>query len=506
MIMISLPRLNVFNVVLLTICMLLCDSYNQYSGFRYNMYSNRNIDRNSDRNIIQFYNKISYNGIYRLSLELLMNEEERINLDISIESMGFLNNIKEYGNNRMARRAVGILSKMPSYKCLPQEIHYTSAIWACENSDQFNLAVSVYNEMKAEGIRPTISTFEALTSVAEKTGHWEEALNFLKEMDELNIKGTTLLFNKCMWSVDKGGHHEVALELLKRMENENIKRNGETYAACIWACEKGGEGEVALHVIDLMKEDGIPLDIQTYKAVMWACVKGGLWKTALDLYDEMTINKIYKDQDCYNAGIWAYEQARNWEKTIEVLKIMKYEKIILSTMSFDGAISACCSAGEWQQCLDLFAWMDRENPIIEKSYITYKLLIEALDAGQKEKQITETYLRAMREGFFIPWVENSRQVDLRGMSLPIAKAAINNILLSMRKGTLPVFSLNIIYADVLETGLRSTFEIEELEKYLETLEPIGVLTPLSRERDEGSNTERIVIYRDALSVWSYKNV
>ena len=466
---------------------------------------------NTNTNRIIYRNSNSIPVIHRLNSRLLMNIDERINLDISIESMGFLKNIKEYGKNRMARRAVGILSKMPSYKCLPQEIHYTATLWACENSDQFNLAVGVYEEMKAEGIVPTISTFEALTSVAEKTGHWEESLSFLKEMDDLKIKGSTFLFNKCMWSVDKGGHHEVALELLKRMEAENIERDEETYAACVWACEKGGEGEIALHVVDLMKQDGIPLDTQTYKAVMWACVKGGLWQTALDLYNEMIKNRNYIDQDCSNAAIWSYEQGDQWDKTIEVLKTMKYEKIALSTMSFDGAISACCKAGEWQQCLDLFAWMDREVPVIEKSHITYKLLIEALDAAKKDKQVTEIYFRAMREGFYIPWVGNTRQVDLRGMSLPLAKAAINNILMSMRKGTLPIFNLSIIYADVLNDDdgrykIVSPFVIEEFEEYLDCLEPAGVLTPLSRECDVDTNTERIVIYANALSIWSYKNV
>lgn len=468
-------------IIVLLLKFLICESFNNY----YNIYNN------------------NYN--HRLK-SLLVMDDQKINLDISIESIGFLNNIKEYGKNRMARRAVGILSKMPSYKCLPQEIHYTATLWACENSDQYNLAVGVYEEMKAEGIRPTISTFEALTSIAEKTGHWEEALAFLKEVDELGIRGSTLLFNKCMWSADKGGHHEVALSLLKRMEDENIKRDEETYAACVWACEKGGEGETALHVVDLMKQEGIQMGTQIYKAVMWACIKGGLWKTTLELYDEMITNKIYVDDTVYNAVIWANEQGNQWEKTLEILRTMKFEKFQLNTMAFDGAISACYKAGEWQQCLDLFVWMDREVPVVQKSYVTYKLLIEALDNAQQDKKVMEIYLLAMREGFFIPWIGNTRQLDLRGMSLSIAKVALNNVLLSMRKGALPVFALSCIYGDKIDGNIQSSFEIEELEEYLHNLEPVGVLTPLSREFDNDSNTEKIVICRDALSVWSYKNV
>jgi pentatricopeptide repeat protein len=96
------------------------------------------------------------------------------------------------GNNRMARRAVGVLQKMPAYRILPEEIHYTAAIWACEKSDQYQLAISVFDEMKNIGIARSSSTFEALISVAERTKHYSEAVDLFHEMtspDKENIKG-----------------------------------------------------------------------------------------------------------------------------------------------------------------------------------------------------------------------------------------------------------------------------------------------------------------------------
>lgn len=57
--------------------------------------------------------------------------EEGLRLGISIESAGFLRNIVEYGDNRMARRAVGVLQKMPAYRQIPTEVHFTAALWAC---------------------------------------------------------------------------------------------------------------------------------------------------------------------------------------------------------------------------------------------------------------------------------------------------------------------------------------------------------------------------------------
>jgi hypothetical protein len=54
-----------------------------------------------------------------------VSPEEGLDLAVSVESLSFLNNIEQYGNNRMARRAVGILQKMPAYKVPSNTIHYT---------------------------------------------------------------------------------------------------------------------------------------------------------------------------------------------------------------------------------------------------------------------------------------------------------------------------------------------------------------------------------------------
>jgi hypothetical protein len=115
------------------------------------------------------------------------SDEENLSLDISFASKGFLKNIEEYGKARMARRAVGILSKMPAYKEMPKQEHYTAVIWACENSDQFKLAMSVFGEMKAANVNRVVKTYEGLISVAEKTQNWEAGIISLTASFLLNF-------------------------------------------------------------------------------------------------------------------------------------------------------------------------------------------------------------------------------------------------------------------------------------------------------------------------------
>jgi hypothetical protein len=121
------------------------------------------------------------------SKPIASSDEENLSLDISFASKGFLKNIEEYGKARMARRAVGILSKMPAYKEMPKQEHYTAVIWACENSDQFKLAMSVFGEMKAANINRVVKTYEGLISVAEKTQNWEAGIICLTASFFLNF-------------------------------------------------------------------------------------------------------------------------------------------------------------------------------------------------------------------------------------------------------------------------------------------------------------------------------
>jgi pentatricopeptide repeat domain-containing protein 1 len=199
--------------------------------------------------------------------------EENLRLGVSIASLGFLKNIEEYGTARMARRAVGILSKMPAYREIPKQEHYTAAIWACENSDQFKLAMSVFQEMKAAGVDRVTRTYEGLISAAEKTKNWQSAIDIFDEMVAEGITGSTEACNSCMWAAEQGGRYDISLNLLTTMERENIPRNLATYAACAYSCEKAGEGLMALHVMDLMNNEGYELDTPVYKAAIWACVK-----------------------------------------------------------------------------------------------------------------------------------------------------------------------------------------------------------------------------------------
>mmetsp|Transcript_22714 Transcript_22714/g.38056 ORF Transcript_22714/g.38056 Transcript_22714/m.38056 type:complete len:500 (-) Transcript_22714:74-1573(-) len=451
--------------------------------------------------------------------------EEDMNLAISVEAYGFLNNIKQYGDNRMARRAVGILQKMPAYNVMPTEIHYTETLWACEKSDQYKLAYSVYQEMQAKNIQLTSSSYEALISVAEKTGHFEETVAFFQEMMDAGFSGTSEAYNFCLMALEQDGKYDAAIDLLDKMKAEGIPRDMTTYTACTRACENAGEGPTAIRLLEMMRAEGIAASADPYNGALWACVKGGYTREALMLFEQMKDLNVRYDATSYNAAIWAAEQLGDEEKSVMYLRYMKLDKIDRQTMSFDGALSALNRADKWQQIIEILSWMNLDG--VAKSPVTYKIAIDALDRHKENQLVGETYIEALRDGYFSPWVEKSRLMDLRGFSLAMAKIALKSVLLSMVDGKMAVFALRMIVGDVAvgpdgciadDPEVSTTFDVTEFELYLRNLslkeEFAGAShgVEISRVNDNADHrlvldksieetTEVVSICRDSLIAW-----
>ena len=371
------------------------------------------------------------------------------------QSTQLLAKIQDYGDNRMARRAMDILRSMTKkHELEPLEPHYTATIWACAKSDMYERAIEVYGQMKEAGVSPTTSTFEALVSVAERSGKYEDTIEHLNSLYDHGLSATTALYNSCMWACDNAAHPELALMLLERMEAENIPRDMTTYEAAIWACEKSGKGSAADHVLDLMDKDGIVPNTIMLRATMWAHVKGGQQAQALSIFDSMTDSQygVRKDSGCYNAAIWACERTDNYQRSVQLLRLMKMEGFKRSTISYDGALSALSHAGDSKQCLEVVKWMDRESPVVKKSPVTYKVIVDACEQDNLMSDAMTYYQAANRDGYFIPWVEGTRTLDFRSFSFSLAKVATISVLQAMKAQSMPLFTLDIIVGDIIPVG------------------------------------------------------
>ena len=111
----------------------------------------------------------------------------------------------------------------------------------------------------------------------------------------------------------------------------------------------------------------------------------------------------------------------------------------------------------------------------------------------------EVYLKALRDGYFVPWIKGTRLIDVSNFGVAVAKVALRNILNSIEGGKLSLFDLNIIVSSNSSENESQDDEFEKrIDEFFINQDPNGVLKPI---RIIENNDIILKITREALAVW-----
>ena len=68
-----------------------------------------------------------------------------------------------------------------------------------------------------------VFTYSATISACEKGGQWERALSLFRQMREEGVQPNGISYCATLAACDKGGQWEIALALLKEMREEGVQ-------------------------------------------------------------------------------------------------------------------------------------------------------------------------------------------------------------------------------------------------------------------------------------------
>ena len=145
-------------------------------------------------------------------------------------------------------------------------------------------ALKAYSEMKANGLRPTVVTFNIMISACGKSGRWKEALEVLELMKEYSVEPNTITYNSLITACANGGQWEEAVRAFEAMRAAGVPADTITYSGLITACAKGGQWEGAVRVFEAMRAAGVPADTITYSTLIEATANSGKMDVALQFY------------------------------------------------------------------------------------------------------------------------------------------------------------------------------------------------------------------------------
>jgi pentatricopeptide repeat protein len=99
-------------------------------------------------------------------------------------------------------------------------------------------AIGIFEQMKREGVTPTVVTYSALISACEKGQQWRLALQVLEEMKAAGHGANVIAYSAAISALSKGQQWEKALELFREIEKNGGRPSVVTYNATMTALEK----------------------------------------------------------------------------------------------------------------------------------------------------------------------------------------------------------------------------------------------------------------------------
>lgn len=244
----------------------------------------------------------------------------------------------------------------------------------------------------------------------------------------------------------------------------------------------------ALELIEQIKAEGMKPDGFSYSAAISCCGSGGRWKEALEIIETMQKGgpKMRPNKIAYTAAICKYDFTSVILEILHVLSSTRTHVMIPSTPA------ACGRSGKYNEALQLFT--DMKNQGLHPDRIAYNAVFSALRVANRPEEayqlwneicgkcnakptasstatplavspdiitvsdvigtlsradtidkdkVDEVFEEAVKRGIVLreESLDSDYEVDLTGMTLPVARAAcryiFNRILANYRKGEKP---------------------------------------------------------------------
>ena len=313
---------------------------------------------------------------------------------------------------------------------------YTAAIEACAKAKMWKEALKLLDEMEERGIEPNEVTYSVTITACGNGGQWQKALDLLDLMREKKLRINLITYNSAITAVSKAAKHAAKVgsnegplwptvkKLLDQMHSDGMEPDGFSYASAMSCCGAEGRWREALHLLELMEQGGPrtrPNKI-AYSAAISSCGKAGKAEEAMRLFRQMKDQGIAADLIAYNALFSALRVSHKADAAYELWGEM---------------------AGHRQSNTDAIATA-RADRFTSPDIVTITNAIAAMttDANTPEerKRVDLVFSEAVKRGIILrsDTLDSDWEVDLSGMSLPVARAAcryvLQRILATARKG------------------------------------------------------------------------
>lgn len=227
---------------------------------------------------------------------------------------------------------------IPKHTRLDSLTAYNAFLNFLGESDQFDIALLIFESMKSHGPTPDVVTYNTMLHLLGSSHDVDSALGVYWEMCQSGLEPNDKTFGSLLHTFASVGDADGAKKIFESLPDSGISPNSILYTSFINATVREGSEaslKLAFDLANQMRESNIPLTDVTYGCLLLACEKKGDVSHALDLYQRACIDGVTPSDQMHNILISVCTRCGKLDEALDLVKGMarKHSNIQKHTMN-----------------------------------------------------------------------------------------------------------------------------------------------------------------------------
>ncbi|XP_073144658.1 pentatricopeptide repeat-containing protein At4g20740 [Henckelia pumila] len=238
----------------------------------------------------------------------------------------------------------------------------------------------VYEKMKKFEVKPRVFLYNRIMDALVKTDHLDLAFSVYNDFKKDGLTEDNVTFMILIKGLCKAGRLDEMFDLLDQMRKNLCKPDVFAYTAMVRVLALKGDLEGCLRVWGEMHKDRVEPDVMAYSTLVVALCKGNRVDKGYEMFKEMKKRKYLIDRAIYGSLIEAYVAAGKVGSACNLLKDLIDSGYRADLAAYNTLIRGLCAAKLVERAYKLFNVTIQEdlqpdfntvNPIL-KSYAELK--------------------------------------------------------------------------------------------------------------------------------------
>ncbi|XP_004515007.1 pentatricopeptide repeat-containing protein At4g20740-like [Cicer arietinum] len=256
----------------------------------------------------------------------------------------------------------------------------------------------VYDKMRNKfGVKPRVFLYNRIMDALVKTGHLDLALSVYNDFREDGLVEESVTYMVLVKGLCKAGRIGEMLEVLGRMREKLCKPDVCAYTALVRIMVAEGNLDGCLRVWEEMKRDGVVPDVMAYGTVIGGLAKEGRVKEGYELFKEMKSKGHLIDRAIYGSLIESFVAGNKVGLAFDLLRDLVNSGYRADLGIYNNLIEGLCNLNKVEKAYKLFQVTIQEG--LEPDFLSVKSLLLAYAEAKRMEEFFKLLKKMEKLGF-----------------------------------------------------------------------------------------------------------